>query len=523
MTFRLRIAVCIGVLLSCHLAWSQPKPPQIALPDLLAVELPAGMADLGPDDAPLHDLLAGAHSGNLRIDTNLTARLAAGPATVTWTAHDAAGKPLTTRKAVILVLPHGLTPVGTSGDENASGGNNAVRIVHDDSGHIHMIWVDSGGPSGRTGPVYRRAALAASGAVTLETPPIYVADITPGDWNAYPSLALDGASVQLAWQGGGTVHTRRLSPDATGFAMGPVVDTKAKGNGRDIGPAIAADQRGLHIVTPDGLYTFSGNGGTSWTTATIPLPPGHKIKTISLAPNGKGDVDIGFSSVTPQPKDKSIGGWWQFRTLRRTADGQWIDPVEVLAGKPGWSQPPAGEDALVDWVRLAADGQGGLHAAWHGTAISHKYGNDSSFYAWRDPSGTWHEPVRLIAPDPAGYTRFSFAPSIALDGEKAMALSFYDVYAGTNWIGFDSAAGVLRDGTMAKPGTPISQFVASALAAGKQDNALSTRFPAAAPTLWHAPDGHVWLDMLETLIPSAPGFEGKIIVYHRVDVTSALR
>ena len=53
--------------------------------------------------------------------------------------------------------------------------------------------------------------------------------------------------------------------------------------------------------------------------------------------------------------------------------------------------------------------------------------------------------------------------------------------------------------------------------------ALSTRFPAAAPGVWRAPDGRVWLDVLETLQSRFPGATGSLIVYHRVDVTAALR
>jgi len=146
------------------------QPAQITLPEIPALELPAGKTQLAPTDPPLRDLLAAATSGKLRITNDLDHPIGQGATRITWTAWEGQ-KNLATKAATIFVLPTGMTPVGVSGDENATAANNATHIARDADGHVHMVWVDSGRQGARSGPVYRRAAVAPDGAVTLETPP----------------------------------------------------------------------------------------------------------------------------------------------------------------------------------------------------------------------------------------------------------------------------------------------------------------------------------------------------------------
>src|SRR6185369_3203920 len=128
--------------------------------------------------------------------------------------------------------------------------------------------------------------------------------------------AISGSNVQLAWQGGDTVRTRRVSLGSTGWEMGAIVDTHAKSGGRDIGPAIAFDSKGgIHIVTPSGMYAVSKDEGKSWKSEAIPLPPNQHIKTQSLAV-GPGDVvHVAMSAVVdrPSPPSAKLGGYWQLR------------------------------------------------------------------------------------------------------------------------------------------------------------------------------------------------------------------
>ena len=125
----------------------QAQPADISLPDVLAVEMPKGVTNIGPNDAPLRELLASAHSGARLVTSDLQTKVGMGPVRVTFNAWDGAagvGKPAATRIVRLFVLPAGMTPVGVSGDENATTGNNTAHIVRDAAGYVHMIWQDGG-------------------------------------------------------------------------------------------------------------------------------------------------------------------------------------------------------------------------------------------------------------------------------------------------------------------------------------------------------------------------------------------
>ena len=501
--------------------------PEVTLPEVLAVELPKGMAQIGPADAPLRGLLASARSGDRKVIFDLNHKVGPGPVRVTWSAWDGApgsGKPAATRTARLFILPNGFTPVGVSGDENATGGNNAARIARDATGRVHMIWQDGGRPGGRTGLVYRRMSISPDGAAHFETDPLYVAEPGPSDWNGYPALAVSGRDIQMVWQGGGTARTRRLSLGPGGWVMGPIVDTRAKSDGRDVGDSIAFDGKGgLHIVTPSGIYAFSGDGGESWKTEPIPLPPNEKIKTQSVTADASGNAYIAFSAVVDRgdrPGTKR-GGYWQLRTIERSSDGNWIDPTDVLANAPAWKELQGPEDMLADWSRIVADRNGGLHLTWHGTALSHVFAHDTGFYIWKKPGGPWSAPVTLMPPDPAHGIKFSFAPSLALDGDRALALVFYDVYNGADQLGFDSSLATLRAGKMAAPLLPVTRFVQTAIASKHPETAMGARFPAAAPSPWRGPDGRVALDMLTLFQSPFEPQDASLVVYHRIDLAPA--
>ncbi len=68
---------------------------------------------------------------------------------------------------------------------------------------------------------------------------------------------------------------------------------------------------------------------------------------------------------------------------------------------------------------------------------------------------------------------------------------------------------------------PVTRFTEAAIAAKTPDAAIGARFPAAAPQVWHTPDGHTGLDVLETLqVPAGDGVN--IIAHQWLDLTARL-
>ena len=424
------------------------------------------------------------------------------------------------------MLPFGTTPVGMSLDENATAGNNSAHIARDAAGHVHMIWVDSGRPDGRTGAMYRRAMTAPDGTVRFDTGIEDLAERSPGEWNAYPGLAVTGETVHFVWQAGGTARYRSLTHDSAGWHWSSEVDTGAASGGRDIGPAIVADAGSVHIVTPAGMYAVSTDGGRTWKSESIPIPAGTSIKSDSIALDPRGDAVIAASVrvrlLNGSTKERGSGAYWELLTFRRARNGRWEAPVSPLAELPEWGPGSTSEDVVVDWTRIATDLAGGTHLTWHGSAVQRIFGHDRAYYAWRENGSDWQPPVPLRGPDTSRGIRYSYAPSLALAGDIALPLVFYDVRLGSRDMGFDSELDRFRDGNSLGAPLPVTRFVRQAIDTGQPANALGARFPAAAPAVYRAPDGRVWLDVLETLVPTGVPDQPKLIAYRRVDVTDWL-
>ncbi|HUB94395.1 MAG TPA: hypothetical protein VL993_00670, partial [Stellaceae bacterium] len=488
----------------------------IRLPDPLAIELPDGVTGISPTSPALASLLTAATDGKRSITNDLDHPVGLGPVSVTWRAWDGppdTGKPVATKTAVLFVMPHGVTPVATSGREGATDGNNAVKIAADAEGRIHMVWLD-GGVAGREGVFYRRAALAPDGSVRWETAPERVDENTPFVYSAYPSLALSSHAVHVTWQGAdGLAHYRRLVHAGEDWTWDAPHATASKSDGRDIGAVIAAasDDK-VEIVTPGDRFGVTEDGGKTWRDEAVPMPPGQRMKTVTFALDRLGNAHIAFAGMVHGPAhasmDKSSGGYWQLRYIRRGPDGTWSDAQNVLADRPEWADPGNDEDILADWPRLAIGDDGTLHLAWHGTEASHICGNDHAYYRrlpalapgrWAEH---WDDPQALMPQSLMKGQTFSYAPSIALDGDVAMPLVFYQVDNGSDPIGFDSAARVVRNGKLEGDPIPVTQWISTSIDQHRPEMGLSARFPSVAPTLRHSPDGRLWLDVIETLIPT---------------------
>jgi hypothetical protein len=512
-----------------------PVSAEISLPDLLAVELPPGVAQLAPTDAPLRELLDQAKSGHRHVTNDLAQPVGPGPHRVTWTAW--AGVPGSsaadaTRSATLFVLPHGFTSVGLSGDDHATAGNNAMKIARDGAGRVHMVWLDAGRTGGGTRVMYRRATTDAAGGVQWETAPLRVDDSRSEAWNAYAGLALSHDKVHFVWQAGGKAWYRALTHHGSVRSWGPARDIGAASEAEDLGPSIAVAHGVIHVVTPSGIYAFSNDQGETWHAAPIPAPEGETIQGPTVALDSLGDAHIAFIGKVRGPmnasKEAASRGYWELRYVRRTADDRWVDPQNVLSGDPAWAEPKGQDDVLAAWVQLRIDEADSLHVVWHGTAATRIYGNDEAYYSWRRAAGPgswearWAKPQPLVPMQPKDGISFSFAPSLALDGETVLATAFYDINDGGRWRGLDALARVIRRGVFDEATIAVSPLVRASIEANRPDAALSAIFVVTAPRLFHAPDGRVWLDVIETLVPLAVDGAPRLVVYRPVEVTRAL-
>jgi hypothetical protein len=509
--------------------------PDIVLPDPLAIELPAGVSDIGLDDPPMRDLIAMARAGGDSVTAILPRpRLGVGVWRVIWSASDpeSADHPAARREAYLFVVPHGMTPVGSSGGANAIAGNNTAHIARDADGSVHMVWYDAWRDTPREGANYRRARVLPDGGVHFETDPIPLGQHA-GTWSSMPTLAVVGDTVHFAWQAEGTLRYRSLTwdktatRDKTAWRWSDEIDTKVASPGHDTGPSIAADADGIHILTPAAIYVRSTDGGRTWNAEPVPFGNDQKVKTVSLSLDSRGRPLAAASSVIVNPEryseDQGHGAYWTVRLARRVGPGQWTPIPGPVDGQAEWAAPGRpDQDVLCDWVRVLEDRAGGVHVAWHGTAVSRIYGNDRAYYAWRSPEGAWQTPVSLHEPNPDRGAGFSYAPSMLLDDDRAVTLSFHAMHVGRQDRGFDSELHLFRDGKSVAPELPVTRFAEASIVAGEPGQALSTWFPGLAPALVSGGDGRVWADILLALSPTgvpAP----TLIVWERLDLTAWLK
>jgi hypothetical protein len=529
------VLVTLLAVLCSHPSRASPAP-EIVVPNPLAVELPAGVTGLGVDDEPIKALIAAAHPDaahpdgeHIRITAMLPRdRIGAGVWRVIWSAWDAGARdrPVARRESFLFVLPHGMIPVAMSGKVDATAGNNATHIARDPSGYVHMVWTDSWRQGARDGAMYRRARVLPDGTAQFETGILDLGQ-HPSDWTAMPALAVAGDTVHFAWQSSGTVRYRSLTRDGDAWRWSDEADTQAPSPGRDTGPSIAADANAVHILTPAGIYTSSRDGGLTWATEPVPFGTDQHVKTVSLALDSEGRPLAAASSVVlsqrPLSADQGHGGYWTIRLARRTAPGTWERLPGPVDGRPEWAAPDQpNQDVLTDWVRVLEDRAGAIHVTWHGTAVSRIFGNDRAYYAWRAPDGTWRAPIPLRDPDPDRGIGWSYAPSLTLDEDRALALSFYAMHVGRQDRGYDSDLRLFRDGRSLVPALPVTRFAEDSIVTGEPENALSAWFPGAAPSLFRGPDGKVWADILVALVPTGVAAPA-LIVWERLDLTGWLK
>ena len=505
------LPIVIGMFLA-GTAPSWPAAPDIILPEPFALELPEGTATLGANDEAMRSLAARVKADGHPVTVALPReRIGPGAWRTIWSAWDGArrDRPLARRESVLIVLPHGTTPVGRTGY------TSATRIVRDASGFLHMVWTDAWRAGATEGVMYRRARIMPDGSAALETD---VQDLAPhrGNWTALPALAVSGDTVHFTWQDNGTTRYRFLTHIGIEWRWSEDIDTKAPAPRRYAGPSIAADPNGVHILTADGHYIASRDGGRNWISEMVPFGTYRELGMASLTLDS-GGRPLAAADVLISEAEKGL--YRTLRIVRRTGPGQWQAVPSPVDGRMEWAQPGVPAEAVVsDGFRLLEDRTGAMHALWHGTAVSRVEGAPRAYYAWRPPNGAWGAPVSLREPDPAPGFAWSSAGGMTLDGETAMPLVMQEMHKGWRYRGMDLELNLFRDGVRRAEPFPMTRFVVNAMRAGEPFEGFSVVSPDAAPGLSRASNGRIWADLLMALQPiraSAPG----VIVWQRRDVT----
>ncbi len=507
--------------------------PRIELPEMLAIELPeSAMTSIAPSTSPLKELLESASAAGLQVTHDVTSPLPLGATQVTWTAWSGApgaGPPVATRQAWVYVFPSGQTPAGVTGKYNATAGNHSAKIVRDPSGRVHVVWLDAGRPGKGATVVYRSGVQdPATGRFTWDMPAAPISD--PGSGPSYVAMEASANAVHFAWATQGTTRYRRLLRVGNEWRMEPIRDTRAAGVAYDNGSDLAVRGDGeIHVLTYEGQYAISTNGGSSWRVEQVPGPPGER-KNPALAVDAMGNAHVVYTLKVRAPAErkggKPNGSYWQLRYVRRQAQGGWVDAQDTLAAFPEWVDQGMSRDALADWADIATDGQGNLNVGFHGTAISGTYGQDEAFYVRRPAAGSgawgaWEHPVPLHPVSRATRQSHSFAPSLAIDREAdaVVAVVFFEHLDLPREI-FDSDAVILLSGRLVGAPIPLSRSAKRALEANRPQDALSTWFPSAAPRLYRQADGRVWLDVLSTAETPERHGSPSYIIYQRHELTA---
>jgi len=509
---------------------------KIELPEILAIELPAaGMASIAPGISPLKELLESASAGNLQMTHDARAPLLLGATQVTWTAWSGApgaGQAVATRQAWVYVFPFGQVPAGVSGRHDATAGNHAAKVVRDRSGRVHMAWLDAARPGKGTSIVYRSGVQdPVTGRFTWDAPVARITD--PRSWVGLVAMEASPNALHFAWSTQGSTRYLRVLRVGGEWRSDPPRDTRAVGvaydNGSDL--AVRGDDE-IHVLTVDGQYAISTNGGSSWRVEQVPWPAGEK-KNPALAVDAMGNAHVVYTLKVREPKERKSGqphgAYWQLRYVRRQAQGGWVDAQDVLAAFAEWGDQGTSRDALADWPDIAADRQGNLHVGFHGTANSGRYGQDEAFYVRRPAAGpgawgVWERPIPLHPVNRATRQSHSFAPSLTLDAESdtVVAVVFFD-HQDQNREVFDSDALILRNGRLIGGPIPLSRNAKTALDAKRPDDALATWFASAAPRLYRQADGRVWLDVLYTAQTPERHGSPHYVIYQRREVTDLLK
>jgi len=355
-------------------------PPPIFLRKPFAIELPIGArGSLAPNESPLVDLLGAAIAGPLRVthDHIGPAKLGVTPITFTaWAAAPNASAVVTRTTMPLLILPYGQTSIGVSINERASASNNIARVVRDESGTLHVAWLEARA-GGRISVMYRRGpGRLGSTEAQWDLPAQSLSDERTVFWNAYVGLTVIPGGVLTSWQGPKGIVLRRIMASPAGWRLEPPIQTGIPSTGHEMGPSLVARGNEIALLTPAGLLARSADRGATWSSEMTPFPPGQQPKNMAMDADSQGRLHVAFAWMIDDQ-------YWELRYVRRETDGRWVDAQNVLADVPRWQRPNDAGQVLADFPSIRIDHRDGIHVAWHGTATTRKFGADENHYCYR--------------------------------------------------------------------------------------------------------------------------------------------
>lgn len=487
-------------------------PPAIFLPEPFAIELPIGArGSLAPNESPLVDLLGAAIAGPLRVTHDLIgpAKLGVTPITFTaWAGAPNASAVVTRTTMPLLILPYGQTPIGVSTDERASASNNIARVVRDESGTLHVAWLEARA-GGRASVMYRRGpGRLGSTEAQWDLPAQSLSDERTMSLNAYVGLTVIPGGVMASWQGPDGIVLRRIMASPAGWRPEPPIQTGVPSTGREMGPSVVARGNEIALLTPAGLLARSTDRGATWTTETTPFPPGKQPKNMAMDADSQGRLHIAFAWMIDDQ-------YWELRYVRRETDGKWVDAQNVLADVPRWQRPNDAGQVLADFPSIRIDHRDGIHLAWHGTATTRKFGGDETHYRYRAAAAgggweNWRAEQTLWPNDPA-LSRGAYGPAMSLDAatDSVIALSFFVDGGDFEHTGLR----FLRGGELR--GDPI---ILSKLRTDGAAMPLWYWFPSVLPNIHRPASGGAWIDVLQNVQLGREQKPPHVIVYQSADL-----
>ncbi len=503
--YAVRSVALVGFVLA---ATAGNAPALVNPPPQRALELPPGATSIAAADPLVAAILNGATSTlGGHVACTAPAVFNVGKTLVTWT--DSADA--STLSEYVYVYPNGYQVIGTADNLRIFEHNGGRHLLYDRDNRVHAIYSDGSGVWYRLGVRWgRRVQWRDPVQVNSSTTPIAWSSLgTRGETFTLSYDPTGKVNVQCTWSTiwpyNRSILTRRLTVDPVGnVSVGDIVYTGLTGSFQ----SIAADSTGrLHLaveVYSAMAYAYSDDGVT-WTAAqtwyaTQTNCTAYRFPNVVI--DSKDRVHLLWQAEGYLGNSGSRDWWVGLYAMFTPQSGTWTTPVNVLSGLADWSAPASGQQILFAYPNLLLDDRNNLHLSWHGTARSHIYAWDDTYYqekvynAATDTWGAWTNYAILHARDHFNTgngedMNYTWVPS------QAYKPGTGDLYA---VIMFGLGDDEVDDPTVNLTDGMLKTRIGGTWQAGFQNvtNTPDQRswYPNVPPRVQVDPNGHSWLDMI---------------------------